>query len=234
VDALERRLPSLGAFGGGGVCSRGEFCDWVAKVRSAGVFKEHVQGACLGDVFSGWGSNLGKIVLRREREKHFLEKEVEAYRQMTHQQNDQFNGGDNQDSNEDTDLMETLRVYEDAVTDIVKEEEPEKTIAIVGEEKSLEIEVDDALDSRAYDVHIDHGPKSSQKLNGTKMQTLDNERTKLDPEVEWLKERLRVVQEGREKLNFSIDNREKESLQLQLLEDIAHQLQGISFRRSEC
>ncbi|GJV17069.1 hypothetical protein Tco_1362392 [Tanacetum coccineum] len=168
--------------------------------------------------------HLYRLLSGREREKHFLEKEVEAYRQMTHQQNDQFNGGDNQDSNEDTDLMETPRVYEDAVADIVKEEEPEKTIAIVGEEKSLEIEAGDALDSCAYDVHIDHGPKSSQKLNGTKMQTLDNERTKLDPEVEWLKERLRVVQEGREKLNLSIDNREKESLQLQLLEDIAHQL----------
>nr|GEX23562.1 myosin-binding protein 2-like isoform X1 [Tanacetum cinerariifolium] len=201
---------------------------------------------------------LKEIVLRREREKHFLEKEVEAYRQMTHQQNDQFNGGDNQDSNEDNDLMETPRVYEDAVADIVKEEEPEKTIAIVGEEKSLEIEADDALDSRIYDVHIDHGPKSSQKLNGTKTQSdqnrsgsecsvglppvssnsksslrrnstsaLDNERTKLDTEVDWLRERLRVVQEGREKLNFSIDNREKESLQLQLLEDIARQLQEI-------
>ncbi|GJX82944.1 hypothetical protein Tco_0332425 [Tanacetum coccineum] len=112
--------------------------------------------------------------LWREREKHFLEKEVEAYRQMTHQQNDQFNGGDDQDSNEGTDLMETPRVYEDAVADIVKEKEPEKTIAIVGEEKSLEIEADDALDLRAYDVHIDHGPKSSQKLNGTKTQSDQN------------------------------------------------------------
>ncbi|GKD01197.1 hypothetical protein Tco_1171471 [Tanacetum coccineum] len=157
--------------------------------------------------------------LWREREKHFLEKEVEAYRQMTHQQNDQFNGGDDQDSNEDTDLMETSRVYEDVVADIVKEEEPEKTIAIIGEEKSLEIEADDTLDSRAYDV-----PQTQRVVKGLAM---DNERTKLDPEVEWLRERLRVVQEGREKLNLSIDNREKESLQLQLLEDIAHQLQEI-------
>ncbi|PWA73826.1 hypothetical protein CTI12_AA258590 [Artemisia annua] len=200
---------------------------------------------------------LKEIVLRREREKHFLEKEVEAYRQMTHHENDQFYRGDNQDSNEDPDLMKNTRLYEDAVTNSV-EEEPEKTIAIVGEEKSREMEADVATDSRVYDVHIDHGPKSSEELNGAKKQSdqnrsgsecsvglppvssnsksslrrnstsaLDNERTKLDTEVDWLRERLRVVQEGREKLNFSIDNREKESLQLQLLEDIASQLQEI-------
>ena len=201
---------------------------------------------------------LKEIVLRREREKHFLEKEVEAYRQMTQHENDQINRGDNQDSNEDPDLMKNARLYEDAVTNSVKEEEPEKTIAIVGEEKSREMEADVATDSRVYDVHIDHGPKSREKLNEAKKQSdqnqsalecsgglppvssnsksslrrnstsaLDNERSKLDTEVDWLRERLRVVQEGRENLNFSIDNREKESLQLQLLEDIACQLQEI-------
>ncbi|PWA79472.1 zein-binding domain-containing protein [Artemisia annua] len=182
---------------------------------------------------------LKEIVLRREREKHFLEKEVEAYRQMTHHENDQFYRGDNQDSNEDHDLT--------------KMQDYMKMLSLT----RREMEADVATDSRVYDVHIDHGPKSSEKLNEAKKQSdqnqsasdcsgglppvssnssslrrnstsaLDNERTKLDTEVDWLRERFRVMQEGREKLNFSIDNREKESLQLQLLEDIACQLQEI-------
>lgn len=204
---------------------------------------------------------LKEIVLRREREKHFLEKEVEAYRLMVHGENDQMN---NQDLTEDPDLMlhelsmnisnrNNSRSYEDV--DFSKQEEPEKTIAIVGEEKSLETKPADETESRVYDVHvIDSKPKSGKKSKGNKKQNgsgsettsvglppvisrsslrrnstsaLDNERTKLDTEVEWLRERLRIVQEGREKLHISVDNREKESLQLQLLEDIARQLQEI-------
>lgn len=211
---------------------------------------------------------LKEIVLRREREKHFLEKEVEAYRQMIRAEGDQFNDGNNQDFTEDPDLMlhqlsmsiskrKNSRLSEDV--DFSKQEEPVKTIAIVGEEKGLEMKPSDASrgDSRVYDVHvIEDEPKSSEKSNRSRKQTdqnqsgsemsvglpplssksslrrnstsaLDNERTRLDTEVEWLRERLRIVQEGREKLNFSIDNREKESLQLQLLEDIARQLQEI-------
>lgn len=52
------------------------------------------------------------------------------------------------------------------------------------------------------------------------MSALDYERFKIDNEVGWLTERLRVVQEGREKLNFSIGHRDKEKVQSQLLEDI--------------
>ncbi|XP_071707126.1 uncharacterized protein [Rutidosis leptorrhynchoides] len=210
---------------------------------------------------------LKEIVLRREREKHFLEKEVEAYRMMVHVENDQFS---NQDSTEDPDLMlhrlsmnvsntKDSNLFEDVY--FLKQEEPEKTIAIVGEEKVLDtgkvLDTEKVLDaeSRIYDVHvIDHDPKSSEKSKGNKKQSrngsetssmglppviprsslrrystsaLDNERTKLDTEVECLREKLRVVQEGREKLNVVVDNREKESLQLQLLEDIASQLQEI-------
>ncbi|KAK6914282.1 GTD-binding domain [Dillenia turbinata] len=53
------------------------------------------------------------------------------------------------------------------------------------------------------------------------------ERSKLDSEVEWLQERLKVVQEGREKLNFSMEHKEGEMVQLQILEDIARQLREI-------
>lgn len=59
------------------------------------------------------------------------------------------------------------------------------------------------------------------------LSNVDNERVKIDSEVEWLRERLRVVQEGREKLNFSLERQERELFQVQILEDIAYQLREI-------
>lgn len=56
---------------------------------------------------------------------------------------------------------------------------------------------------------------------------VDNERVKIDSEVGWLRERLRIVQEGRDKLNFSMERQEREMFQVQLLEDIACQLREI-------
>lgn len=53
------------------------------------------------------------------------------------------------------------------------------------------------------------------------------ERLKLDIEVEWLREMLRIVQEEKEKLRISGKNREGETNQLELLDDIQHQLQEI-------
>lgn len=64
-------------------------------------------------------------------------------------------------------------------------------------------------------------------LRRNSMNALDTERSKIDTEVEWLRERLRVVQQGREKLKVSMEHREKETLQLQLLEIIACQLREI-------
>ncbi|XP_068318282.1 probable myosin-binding protein 5 [Pyrus communis] len=59
------------------------------------------------------------------------------------------------------------------------------------------------------------------------MSAIDYERYKIDNEVERLGERLRIVQEGREKLNFSVGHRDRERIQLQLLEDIASHLREI-------
>ncbi|KAF8402097.1 hypothetical protein HHK36_013049 [Tetracentron sinense] len=64
-------------------------------------------------------------------------------------------------------------------------------------------------------------------LRRNSMSAVDNERMKIDTEVGWLRERLRIVQEGREKLSFSVEHREGEKMQLQLLEDIANQLREI-------
>jgi hypothetical protein len=68
---------------------------------------------------------------------------------------------------------------------------------------------------------------SAIDLRRNSMSPIDNERLKIDNEVEWLQERLRTVQEEREKLNFCLGNNEREKVQLQLLQDIASQLQEI-------
>ncbi|KDP26383.1 hypothetical protein JCGZ_17541 [Jatropha curcas] len=56
---------------------------------------------------------------------------------------------------------------------------------------------------------------------------VDDERLKIDNEVEWLRERLRIVQEEKEMLTFSAEHREKVNVQLKLVEDILKQLQEI-------
>lgn len=64
-------------------------------------------------------------------------------------------------------------------------------------------------------------------LRGNSMSSVDNERLKIETEVERLRERLKIVQEGREKLYLTAEHSEREKMQLKLLEDIAHQLQEI-------
>lgn len=59
------------------------------------------------------------------------------------------------------------------------------------------------------------------------MSSFDYERLKIDNEVGWLRERLKIVQQGREKLNFPEGKREREQSQLQVLENIASQLREI-------
>ncbi|XAR62580.1 hypothetical protein NMG60_11017398 [Bertholletia excelsa] len=60
---------------------------------------------------------------------------------------------------------------------------------------------------------------SDQRRNS--MPAIDNERLKIDSEVGWLRERLKTVQEERQKLGFSMEH------QLQLLDDSACQFQEI-------
>ncbi|XP_051133246.1 uncharacterized protein LOC127252904 [Andrographis paniculata] len=56
---------------------------------------------------------------------------------------------------------------------------------------------------------------------------VEREMVKIKSEVGWLHERLKLVQEGRDKLSLSGENKERESLELMLLEDIAHQVEEI-------
>lgn len=64
-------------------------------------------------------------------------------------------------------------------------------------------------------------------LRRSSMSAVDSERLKLEKEVEILRIRLETIQQGRENLNISVENGEKESFQLQILEEIACQLQEI-------
>lgn len=64
-------------------------------------------------------------------------------------------------------------------------------------------------------------------LRRNSMSAVDYERMKIDNEVGWLRERLKIVQEGREKLNISVGNRGRGKNELQLLENIVSQLREI-------
>ncbi|XP_039037797.1 myosin-binding protein 3-like [Hibiscus syriacus] len=59
------------------------------------------------------------------------------------------------------------------------------------------------------------------------MSSFDYEKYKIDNEVGLLRERLRIIQHGREKLNIPTCLKEREQSQMQLMENIASQLQEI-------
>ncbi|CAA7395864.1 unnamed protein product [Spirodela intermedia] len=67
---------------------------------------------------------------------------------------------------------------------------------------------------------------SLSNLRRNSMSAVDRERSKLEAEVEFLRDRLRIIQDGREKLNLS-EHKEKENCQLKLLEEIVSQLCAI-------
>ncbi|GFY82850.1 zein-binding protein [Actinidia rufa] len=83
------------------------------------------------------------------------------------------------------------------------------------------------MNSRLPPLGRSSGKSLLSELRRNSMSAVGDERLKIDMEVGWLRERLRIVQDGREKLNFSMEHREREKIQLQLLEDISHQLQEI-------
>ncbi|RWW40630.1 hypothetical protein BHE74_00053950 [Ensete ventricosum] len=64
-------------------------------------------------------------------------------------------------------------------------------------------------------------------LRRSSMPAVESERFQLENEVELLRRRLKAIEQGREKLSFSLEQREKETYNLRRLEEIAHQLQEI-------
>lgn len=76
-------------------------------------------------------------------------------------------------------------------------------------------------DSQGKPLPFDSGTDS--------LSAIDNERLRIDSEVKRLRERLKVVQEGRESLSISSQHSEGEKVQLQLLEEIAQRLREIQW-----
>lgn len=71
-------------------------------------------------------------------------------------------------------------------------------------------------DSQCKTLDIDPQRSSSSAVN--------SERFKIDSEVEWLRERLRTVQEKKDKLTFPAEHNERVNAQLKLVEEIISQL----------
>ncbi|KAL3828380.1 hypothetical protein ACJIZ3_017182 [Penstemon smallii] len=264
---------------------------------------------------------LKEILVRRETEKHFLEKELEDYRQMVslgneeltdddpilmlHQLTDknvmiedrfsetsfgnessiQFQGEKISFPNSDEQSMEMSTSNSVGNMDLQEKEmisadnlyltpngpqeckflEEKIIIPCNGNEtgdsnydSKQKLMDEDTEDTHVYDVHvigdgIKLRSKSEQQLSGSSsemssgippigpkgkssltdlrkssMSEVDSEMLKIDSEVGRLRERLKIVQEGRGKLSsLSVESREREDIQLKLLEDIARQVQEI-------
>ncbi|XP_002518101.3 probable myosin-binding protein 6 isoform X1 [Ricinus communis] len=255
---------------------------------------------------------LKEILLRREREKYFLEKEVEAYRQAIC--NEQFEADNTSGywypSDEDLGSMMPQKIGDSTSRKYKGEKETFKELPSIklseddissihgdiaghsslSDEESIQQKacaspkliqtttslVHKAVDKESvHDIHVieDQSSMSKQVIEDKNKQLLANastlthtakigrtssiipsglppigssrgrsmrsemrrksmsafdaERYKIDNEIIWLRERLRSVQEGREKLKFSKGSKEGEKTQLQMLEDITNQLQEI-------
>ncbi|KAF6163104.1 hypothetical protein GIB67_013803 [Kingdonia uniflora] len=142
---------------------------------------------------------------------------------------------------------------EPSIHDVYVIDDKSKLIDQVSEKESGQLFMDDTTDSLGANILIEQRSTSREvsepdtrrssdmscgldKVQGkllfsnmrrNSMSAVDNERIKLETEVGWLRDRLRVVQEGREKLSFSVEHNERDKVQLELLADIARQLQEI-------
>ncbi|KAI3469974.1 hypothetical protein Pfo_026637 [Paulownia fortunei] len=254
---------------------------------------------------------LKEIIVRREKEKHFLEKEVEAFRQMVSVGNEQLAGDGSdkkleqiQEMNMGHKLAEKIIIacngtetgdpyYDPSVKqqakdallefsdscDLMLAKDPHvydvhiigdginfcseanadkskqvsvSSSSIVRERNSVPFEavtkkvkvITDCPSTSRLETEVDVKESSSEitrglppigprglsllsELKRSSLSTVDSEMLKIDSEVGRLRERLKLVQEGREKLGLSVENRERENIQLKLLEDIARQIQEI-------
>ncbi|GER41399.1 hypothetical protein STAS_18117 [Striga asiatica] len=210
---------------------------------------------------------LKEILVRREKEKLFLEKEVEAYRQMVGIGNEQADNPNSRHAMENefsicfqnerssfgnkresdgryvqmnAELQEKEFVSADnssqldakVVEDIQEKnggDKPAEKIIITYNGKET------VKDPHFNDVHIvgDGIKRSSSETScglpplKPSLSAVESEMVKIDCEVGRLRERLRLIQEGRDKLSLCAESRERENLQLKLLEDLARQVQEI-------
>ncbi|WCJ33208.1 hypothetical protein M5689_014584 [Euphorbia peplus] len=243
---------------------------------------------------------LKEILVRREKEKYFLEKEVEAYRQLM--SNEQFLESDtpcaaaalakgeftlylSDDESvvvmpQHSDEYPVMKFIEDDNrSTIIEESEPRKSSAVITEIVELfnsdetENENENESIGKIHDVHViddkcivsmeeekthnrmisGNSSSASAKTTNTtpviiapglpptgkskswrsemrrkSMSSFDAERFRIDNEIGWLREKLKFVHEGREKLNFNKNMRGREKInQGQVLEDITSHLREI-------
>ncbi|XP_048138717.1 uncharacterized protein LOC115742516 isoform X2 [Rhodamnia argentea] len=127
-------------------------------------------------------------------------------------------------------LRETVHDMQQIVHDVhVVDDKPEQPkIGTNEEEMGQKGHVSDANIDDVLELLVDSRSRTmvhdSERVS---LSAVHYERLKLDIEVEWLREMLRIVQEGKEKLRISGINREGETNQLELLDDIQHQLEEI-------
>ncbi|XVF81183.1 hypothetical protein PTKIN_Ptkin15bG0136500 [Pterospermum kingtungense] len=206
-------------------------------------------------------SILKEILVRREKENHLLEKEVEAYRQMNSL------GDEQEDCNLSYTLSEggqrpsvSLGFDEDPVLMVnqmetsgstgKKEEENCSSWPSKNETSSAEKQSDTAafvdVEPVIYDVHVVDDkidiPKEEHRKgsklpassasdhktllydSGNSSSAVSYERLEIDAEIEHLREKLKIVRGGKEKLAFPADQRERVDLQLKLIEELVNQL----------
>ncbi|KAF2288884.1 hypothetical protein GH714_022553 [Hevea brasiliensis] len=101
-------------------------------------------------------------------------------------------------------------------------------------DKNKQLSMNASANSKNPNIPIGLPPTGSSRSRSLRsdmrrksMSAFDAERFKIDNEISWLREKLKFVQEGREKLQFTKGNAEREKIQLQIVEDIISQLREI-------
>ncbi|KAH7857190.1 hypothetical protein Vadar_010008 [Vaccinium darrowii] len=146
---------------------------------------------------------LKEILVRRELEKHFLEKRVEAYSSRKHKfsENAIYLESGEQEKNS------SASPQEEKVTKTIKTRNV-NVVHILYDGENLKQHVNDAfqsskssgdmisdMEAHVHDFHVRDGYKDKETLWKNSMSLVDNERLKIYPGVEWLREKFRIVEE---------------------------------------
>ncbi|CAN0897908.1 Myosin-binding protein 2 [Linum grandiflorum] len=198
---------------------------------------------------------LHEILIRREREIHFLEKEVEEFHNCDKSPLSPVPWNDDDFKSAYEDEIE-IRAHLSSICErtsnfdlapIPEEEFPQQKEELV-EDGGVKPEGNgdngnqgDIDTLTVYDVHVIDDHSREKRLTspsdehpgtwkGIDLES-DGERSTFDLEVGWLQERLQIVQQEKEKLTFSAENREKFSTQLKVMEEIVSQLREIQHHK---
>lgn len=146
------------------------------------------------------------------------------------------NGNETSDSNHDRSLKEQEKdafLESRSSCDPTLDKEPHVyDLHIIGDDSSVNpvrLEIEDDVKRSSLEISCGLPPigrtrRSLSLVRKSSTSALNGEMQKIDGELGRLRERLKLVQEGREKLG---QNRERENVQLTLLEEIARQVQEI-------